>query len=242
MQLKSEHYQLVESLEISLSDRLDDPNSNDTNPSDLAIVSSHTIEPETLVAESVTQFHTHFVGAMELYGDRETVAKYLDAHAEWFHRCAHPMKVEPIGANGYALVIGRFGAFGYDVEPKIGLNLLPAQKGVYRIETIPVPNYTPPGYDVDFQSEMQLVEQSDELAAETVTHVKWHLDLVVRIQFPKFIHALPEAVVQKTGDRLLYQIVRQVSKRLSHKVQEDFHTSTGATLPKSKHKWFGSAS
>lgn len=240
MQLKSEEYQLVEPLEIFLSDRSDDANSND-----LVIVSQHTLEPEPpvakdMTAENVTQFRTHFIGSMELYGDSETVAKYLDAHAEWFRRCAHPMKVEPIGANGYALVIGRFGAFGYEVEPKVGLDLLPAQAGVYRIETIPVPNYTPPGYEVDFQSEMRLVEQSSEQAG-AITHVKWHLDLIVHIQFPKFIHTLPASMIQKTGDQLLYQIVRQVSKRLSHKVQEDFHASIGATLPKSKQKWFGSA-
>jgi len=50
------------------------------------------------------------------------------------------------------LTIGRFGSFGYDVEPKIGLELLPPDKGVYRIKSIPVPDYVTPGYEVDFQS------------------------------------------------------------------------------------------
>jgi hypothetical protein len=37
--------------------------------------------------------------------------------------------------------------------------------------------------------------------------------------------------VQSTGDRLLNQIVRQVSRRLTRKVQEDFHQSLGIELP-----------
>jgi len=61
------------------------------------------------------------------------------------------MKVEPWGKMA-TLTIGRFGSFGYDVEPKIGLELLPPDKGVYRIKSIPVPDYVTPGYEVDFQS------------------------------------------------------------------------------------------
>jgi hypothetical protein len=37
---------------------------------------------------------------------------------------------------------------------------------------------------------------------------------------------------QSTGDRLLSQVVRQVSRRLTHKVQEDFHSSLGIPMPK----------
>ncbi len=31
------------------------------------------------------------------------VAEYLNAHALWFSHCAEPMKVQPLGENGYAL-------------------------------------------------------------------------------------------------------------------------------------------
>ncbi|MBV8885364.1 MAG: DUF1997 domain-containing protein, partial [Chroococcidiopsidaceae cyanobacterium CP_BM_RX_35] len=36
---------------------------------------------------------------------------------------------------------------------------------------------------------------------------------------------LPNSLIQNTGDRLLHQIVKQVSRRLTYKVQEDFHKS-----------------
>ena len=43
------------------------------------------------------------------------------------------MAVEDIGTNSYAITVGRFGNFGFEVEPKIGLELLPQATRVYRI-------------------------------------------------------------------------------------------------------------
>lgn len=193
-------------------------------------------------------FHGSFASCMEMYADASMVSNYLDGHRVWFPRCALPMATEAIGENGYALTIGRFGSFGYEVEPKIGLDLLPQDQGVYRIQTIQVPNYSPPGYEVDFQAALQLVEIAPEASTitlfkrakltqipECMTRVEWELDLKVLLQFPRFIHALPKPLIQSTGDRLLNQIVRQVSRRLTHKVQEDFHTATKVPFPK-KHR------
>ncbi len=194
-------------------------------------------EASTSAACEPMWFQTHFVGCMEMYADVETVAAYFDVHQGWFRRCAHPMQAEALGENGYALTIGRFGALGYEVEPKIGLNLLPHKNRVYLIETIAIPDYVPPGYDVEFKAAQELIEipadysniklrQTQDLPT-TTTRVEWNLDLKVGVCFPKFIHALPLPLVQKTGDRLLAQIVKQVSRRLTYKVQEDFHATVG---------------
>jgi hypothetical protein len=195
-----------------------------------------------------TQFCSHFVDCMEMSADLPTVAEYLDAHSTWFRNCARPMVVEPLGDNGYALVIGRFGSYGYQIEPKIGLHLLPQEQGVYRIETIEIPGYVTPGYDVDFRAAMTLVETGTESSSGAIAHagtpsaqttrVEWQLDLTVSIQFPRFIHALPKGLVQNTGDRLLRQIVRQVSNRLTRKVLEDFHQTHGLPVPKLAKRWF----
>lgn len=190
-----------------------------------------------------TQFRSHFQDFMEMYAEASCVTAYLDAHQDWFCRCAQPMKVEPIGQNAYALVIGSFGAFGYEVEPRIGLELLPSDNDIYRIQSIPVPNYTPPGYEVDFQACQSFVEVAtseyfQDISPDVVelpskiTRVEWKLDLSVALRFPKFIHKLPHSLIQSTGDRVLSQVVRQVSRRLTHKVQEDFHSSLGIALPK----------
>ncbi len=189
-----------------------------------------------------TQFRTHFVDSMDMYADMQSVADYLNNHADWFHRCAHPMHVESIGCNSYALVIGSFGAFGYEVEPKIGLDLLPQDHGVYRIETVPVPGYSTAGYEVDFRAALDLVEgvhpaTKTASASSKMTQVQWQLDLTVTIQFPRFIHALPDSIIQRTGDRILSQVVRQVSRRLTHRVQDDFHSSRGLSIPKRSRKW-----
>ncbi|MFQ3618083.1 MAG: DUF1997 domain-containing protein [Cyanobacteriota bacterium] len=186
-----------------------------------------------------THFRGHYASCMEMLADAPTVIAYLDDHRTWFRRCAQPMDAAPLGDNGYALTIGRFGAFGYEVEPKIGLNLLPQdQSGFYRIETIAIPDYVAPGYEVDFQAALHMVQPTDAptgLAAEpTLTRVEWELDLAVSIRFPRFIQALPKALVQTTGDRLLNQIVRQVSRRLTHKVQDDFHASHGIAFSRKR--------
>lgn len=183
-------------------------------------------------------FRSHFEDCMELYADAATVANYLNAHQGWFRRCAHPMKAECLGDNGYALTIGRFGAFGYDVEPKIGVELLPPQESVYKMRTIPIPNYTAPGYEVDYQAALHLVEvPADEsllAPASALTRVEWELNLSVYIQFPRFIYKLQRSLLQGTGDRIIHQVVRGVSRRLTLKVQEDFHNQLGIPLHKSK--------
>ncbi|TAF10080.1 MAG: DUF1997 domain-containing protein [Nostocales cyanobacterium] len=178
-----------------------------------------------------SKFHSRHQDCMEMYAPKDKVAEYLNSHSSWFVRCAEPMKVQSLGDNGYALVIGRFGSFGYEVEPKIGLELLPSQDGQYRIRTITIPDYQAPGYDVDYNACMKLVE-----SLPGITRVEWELDLMVELHFPRFIQRLPHSLIQSTGDRLLNQIVRQVSRRLTYKVQEDFHQSLNIDFPISSKK------
>ncbi|TVP58898.1 MAG: DUF1997 domain-containing protein [Nodularia sp. (in: Bacteria)] len=208
----------------------------------LPVASSLTESEDTLTPVTVgsaSKFYGRYSDSMEMYAPGNKVAKYLETHASWFSRCAEPMKVQPLGENGYAVIIGRFGSFGYDVEPKIGLELLPPDQGIYRIRTIPVPDYHPPGYDVDYQASLQLVENAGNNASSgfsEITRIEWELDLLVNLHFPKFIQRLPKSLVQSTGDRLLNQIVRQVSRRLTRKVQEDFHQSLGIPFPRNSRK------
>ncbi|WP_299413289.1 DUF1997 domain-containing protein [Acaryochloris sp. IP29b_bin.148] len=174
------------------------------------------------------RFSNQFTGRMELHGDRATVMDYLDTHQGWFCRCAHPMQVEPVEDNGYILSLGRYGSFGFEVEPQIGLQLLPQEEGVYRITTIPVQNEFDHCYQVDFQAALELVDTSDADATaslETKTSVEWNLELEVAIVFPQFILRLPRKVIQAAGDKVLKQIVRQISHRLTQKVQDDFHST-----------------
>ncbi|MEL6603765.1 MAG: DUF1997 domain-containing protein [Cyanobacteria bacterium J06614_10] len=188
-------------------------------------------------------FQGNYIGQMEMYADAASVAAYLDAHQNWFRRCAQPMAVEPIGTNGYGLTVGKFKSLNHEIEPKIGLHLLPQEEGIYRIETIPVPGYEPAGYDVDFRASMTLCEGSlddipEEISVEKSTHVEWELNLSTWVEVPRFIQVLPDNLVKASGDKLLNQIVRQVSKRLTRKVQAEFHNSLGLPIPPGKKRRF----
>ena len=68
-----------------------------------------------------------------------------------------------------------------------------------------------------------------------ITRVQWELDLMVELHFPKFMRRLSHSLIQSTGDRILSQIVRQVSRRLTYKVQKDFHQSLSIPFPRKKH-------
>jgi hypothetical protein len=197
-------------------------------------VSSHFTEEEVTLETQMpatSKFSGCYQDQMAMYAPTEQVAEYLNSHSSWFSRCAEPMKVQPLGDNGYALTIGKFGAFSYEVEPKIGLELLPPDEGIYRIYTIPIPDYEAPGYDVDYRASLRLEEESVPEVSRNITQVVWELDLKVYIHFPKFIQRLPKSLIQSTGDRLLNQIVRQVSRRLTSKVQKDFHQSFNLPFP-----------
>lgn len=197
--------------------------------------------------ETPVHFQTRFMGYMEMYSDASTVADYLNAHQGWFCRCAAPMKTQAIGNNGYILTVGRFGSFGYDVEPKMAVVLEPPENGLYLMHSIPIPDEPNLGYEVDYQASMIIREIPSDFRQfelekafkkhniaqlpEKITKVEWQLEMDVAVQFPKFIHKLPLSMIQKTGDRLLTQIVRQISPRLTHKVQQDFHVGQNLPIP-----------
>jgi hypothetical protein len=193
----------------------------------------------------VRRYGSSFADLMEMRAPAAVVEAYLDRHEGWFQRCAAPMEVTQLDRNGYVLTLGRFGNFGFEVEPTIGLELLPQAEGVYRIQTVVVPDADPTLsslYDVEFNASLRLDEAHEgqdaaEISAEDVdtlmahTLVRWELQLGVWIKLPAMITILPDGLVQTSGDHLLRQIVRQVSRRLTWKVQEDFHASHGIPCP-----------
>ena len=208
-----------------------------SSPDSMQLTRTESIEQRTTFV-----FEASFKVQMDMYSDANTVAKYLDAHEGWFCRCAQPMKVEPLPNNGYVLTVGKYGSFGYEVEPKIAVVLNPPVDRVYLMHTIPLPDCDP-GYEVNYRAAMKLEEVAVDRATnkkmfakklapgDRITQVSWDLDLKVRVNFPQFISKLSSGLIQKTGDRLLGQIVRQVSPRLTYKVQQDFHLSHELPIP-----------
>ncbi len=197
----------------------------------------------------VRRYASHFADLMEMRAPADVVGRYLDRHEDWFRRCAAPMTVASLDRDAYLLTLGRFGNFGFEVEPTIALELLPQENGVYEIVTLPISEQSASLqrlYDVDFNASLRLDEtdaqtlgtarplevsneEVDRLMAHTL--VRWQLDLAVWIRLPSMLTLLPEGLVQSSGDHLLKQIVRQISRKLTWKVQEDFHANHGIPCP-----------
>ena len=199
---------------------------------------------ENIIINKPFNFNTNFQGYMEMYCPCDRVEKYLNRHQDWFKDCAKPMKAIPLGDNGYTLTVGRFGSFGYEVEAKIDVVMRSLGRGKYVMQTVNIAEYQSPGYKVDYQAVLQLSEiNTNSVAAiinnkklisqlsDRITRVEWELNLAVAVKFPKFIHKLPSPLIQTTGDRLLTQIVKQVSPLLSSKVQKHFHSSHNLPIP-----------
>ena len=216
-------------------------------------IEAFSTQVSTKVSEAIaldwTRFHLHYEDYVELYAPATIVADYVAGHSSWFGRCAHPMKVSPLSDNAYDLLLGRYGAFKFELEVRIGLELVPSETfGVYSIRSIPLQNYSPPGYEVDFQGTFDLREMPVNPSSwaavfsegakppipSAMTRWEWQLDLNVGVQFPQFIRAMPPSLIRNTGDRLLMRIVREISRRLAIRVQADFHKTFNLPFPQSE--------
>jgi hypothetical protein len=102
------------------------------------------------------------------------------------------------------------------------------------------------GYEVDYRSIMEIEsippsqavdiekvyhQKGKKTLPESITKINWQLDLQVKVKFPPFIYKLPMSIIKTTGDRLLSEIVKQISPRLTYKVQKDFHSRFDLPIP-----------
>lgn len=209
---------------------------------------SENLKTNLIARETISQptmsFQTRCAGMMEMYSDHQTVSDYLNNHQGWFVRCAEPMKVVPFGDNGYTLTIGNYGAFGYHLEPQMTVILEGGKSQGYSMYSVSNPHLSNSNYEINYRSDLAIQsipisqdinkvarQQGQDILAENITQINWQLDLSVKIQFPAFIYKLPMSLIKSTGNRLLTQIVKQISPRLSYKIQKDFHHRLDLPIP-----------
>lgn len=217
------------------------------NPENNSIVNAFSDEKLEINSQNPISFQSSFCGIVEMYSDEDTVTNYLNDHQGWFVRCASPMKAEPFGDNGYTLIIGNYGAFGYNVNPQMSVILESSQSKYYSMYSVNNPDFNYSGYEVDYRSNMSIEsiplcqasvgiekvysQYGKNFLPENITKINWHLDLQVKVRFPPFIYKIPMSIIQNTGDRLLSQIIKQISPHLSYKMQKDFHCRFDLPIP-----------
>ncbi len=164
-------------------------------------------------------------GRVDLQTDRFTLAHYLHHHAEWIERCFKPLKVFPLSPETYKLQFFRIGGLGFELEPCFGIKIWPEQNSVFRLSSIELPEEEGLPYSVDCLSYFRLEELDPEPLQEPLTRVHWDLKLDIWMQLPGFLQALPYSLVYRVGARVVNQVTRSMSDRLTHNVCTDFYRS-----------------
>ena len=161
-------------------------------------------------------------------GSQAVVAAYLDDHQELVPRCASPMQVEAIDQKSYSLTLGRFGNFGFEVEPTIALRSCRSRKG--STGSKPCRRAASPWPAGSLRRRLPRPGCAGSPKQDT-PHRAMGSGSQASGSAAQGDHHAAGSVVQSSGDHLLRQIVRQISRRLTWKVQEDFHATHGLSCP-----------
>lgn len=164
-------------------------------------------------------------GRVDLETDRLTLAHYLHDHAEWIERCFKPLKVFPLSPETYKLQFFRIGGLGFELEPCFGVKIWPEQDSVFWLSSIDLPEEEGLPYSVDCLSYFRLEELDLDSHHGPLTRVHWDLKLDIWMQLPGFLQALPYPLVYRVGARVVNQVTRSMSDRLTHNVCTDFYRS-----------------
>jgi len=164
-------------------------------------------------------------GEVDLETSVEDLADYLRHHQSWIHRCFKPLTVQPLGGADYRLQFFRIGGLGFELEPHFAITIWEDPQHCFRLSSLDLPEDEPLPYRVDCQATFRIEERVQEPTA--ITRVYWGLILKVDIELPGFLQALSRPLVQKVGIKVVNQVTRSMSDRLTHNVCTDFYRSVG---------------
>lgn len=163
-------------------------------------------------------------GCFTLPAPAREVSLYLEAHHEWFERCAYPMATHRLGPNSYRLCPGRFQCLNFSVEPAIDMQLTPLADGSYQVRNIPIePPIEVSMYEIDFCLSLWLSEMHQAPSVtDVVTTINWEITVAIGAELPGIVRKMPTAVVRHAGGQLLKRVINQVVQQLTARIKTDF--------------------
>ncbi|MEN9205145.1 MAG: DUF1997 domain-containing protein [Thermostichales cyanobacterium DRC_bins_46] len=164
-------------------------------------------------------------GEVDLETPVEELAGYLRHHQEWIHRCFKPLKVQPLGNADYRLQFFRIGGLGFELEPHFAITIWEDPLHCFRLTSLALPEDASLPYQVDCQASFRIEQHSSD--PQPLTRVYWDLTLKIDLELPGFLQVLPRPLVQKVGIKVVNQVTRSMSDRLTHNVCTDFYRSVG---------------
>ncbi|GAB4218538.1 MAG: DUF1997 domain-containing protein [Synechococcales cyanobacterium] len=176
-------------------------------------------------AQPLVHLVTGRQGQVDLETPVEDLADYLRHHQEWIHRCFKPLKVNPLGEGNYRLHFFRIGGLGFELEPHFAISIWEEPLHQFRLDSLDLPEDEPLPYHVDCQATFRIEQLPD--TDRPITRVFWGLVLKIDIELPGFLQVLSRSLVQKVGIKVVNQVTRSMSDRLTHNVCTDFYRSVG---------------
>jgi len=164
-------------------------------------------------------------GEVDLETPVEDLAKYLRHHHQWIHRCFKPLTVQPLGGADYRLQFFRIGGLGFELEPHFAITIWEEPQHCFRLASLNLPEDQSLPYRVDCQATFRIEQLA--LDPTPIARVYWGLLLKIDIELPGFLQVLSRSLVQKVGIKVVNQVTRSMSDRLTHNVCTDFYRSVG---------------
>ncbi len=183
-------------------------------------------------------------GQVDLQTDAPTFATYLDSHRDWMERCFKPLKVLPLTDDSYKVQFFRIAGLGLEVEPCFGIQLWSEDRSLFRLRSIELPMEAETPYQITCLSSFRLeplepasplsgysaggfVRETSRGSSPPMIRVHWHLNLLVGMELPGLVKSLPSAFVHRVASRIVNQVTRSMSERLTRNVCSDFYQTIG---------------
>ncbi len=187
-------------------------------------------QPNESTTPTQVEVYASRQGAVDLETDLDRLASHLERHSEWMERCLKPLTVYALSADDYKLQFFQISGLGFSLEPCFGVKVWSEPNYVYCLRSIPLPEDEALPYTVDCWSYYHL----ESIVESEVTRVNWKLKLHIVLDLPKFLQALPDSMVYQVGVRVINQVTRTMTDRLTRNVCTDYYQSIGR--PKGSYK------
>ncbi|AGY57657.1 DUF1997 domain-containing protein [Gloeobacter kilaueensis] len=165
--------------------------------------------PSTLSLKDTRQ------GDVRLQTPLPPLVTYLRGPDHWVPVGFRPLKVQRTGAGHFDLQLPEFGALGFQLAPRMVLQLIEDDECRYRLLSVPSPASD---YQTDFSGLFQLTPRPPAV------DVFWEARFAIQLTLPGFLGMFPQPVVQSAAQTAVSAMSASVCQNLVHNICCDYRS------------------